>query len=96
MHLVDFLIDFGSSRFSCQIEKMNWEFMLPNSIFAYSFMCDDAEITTSKLYGSHVLETTHARHKKGRPCKEYRCGAGQIPSEGQVRTSHNSRVPELG
>ena len=26
----------------------------------------------------------------------HQCGAGQIPSEGQVRTSHNSRVLEMG
>ena len=28
--------------------------------------------------------------------REHRCGAGQIPSQGQVRTSHHSRVPEQG
>ena len=39
---------------------------------------------------------TPAQHKKKGPNREHRCGAGQIPSEGQVRTSHNSRVLERG
>ena len=34
-------------------------------------------------------------NKKGRPNREHRCGAGQILSECQVRTSHNSRVLEM-
>ena len=34
--------------------------------------------------------------KKERPNREHRCGADQIPSESQVRTSHNSRVLEKG
>ena len=38
----------------------------------------------------------HLHNKKGRPNREHRCGAGQIPSESQVRTSHNSRVLERG
>ena len=39
---------------------------------------------------------TPAQHKKKRPNREHRCGAGQIPSEGQIRTSHNSRVVKRG
>ena len=39
---------------------------------------------------------TLAQHKKKGPNREHRCGAGQIPSEGQVRTSHHSRVLERG
>ena len=39
---------------------------------------------------------TPAQHKKKRPNREHRCGAGQIPSECQIRTSHNSRVLERG
>ena len=39
---------------------------------------------------------TLAQHKKKGPNREHRCGAGRIPSEGQVRTSHNSRVLERG
>ena len=39
---------------------------------------------------------TPAQHKKKGLNREHRCGAGQIPSEGQVRTSHNSRVLERG
>ena len=38
----------------------------------------------------------HLHNKKGRPDREQRCGADQILSEGQVRTSHNSRVLEIG
>ena len=30
------------------------------------------------------------------PNREHQCGVGQIPSEGQVRISHNFRVPGLG
>ena len=57
---------------------------------------DDAEKRiTNKSHGPHVLETISAQHKKRRPNREHRCGVGQIPSESQVRTSHNSRVPEL-
>ena len=48
----------------------------------------------SELHGQHVLAMTHAQHKKKGPNKEHRCGASQIPSECQVRTSHNSRVLE--
>ena len=39
---------------------------------------------------------TPAQHKKKGPNREHRCGIGQIPSKGQVRTSHNSRVLERG
>ena len=38
---------------------------------------------------------TCTTQKRG-PNREHRCGVGQIPSEGQVRTSHNSRVLERG
>ena len=38
----------------------------------------------------------HLHYKKRKPNREHRCGAGQIPSEGQVRTSHSSRVLERG
>ena len=37
----------------------------------------------------------YLHNKKRRPNREHRYGAGQIPSEGQVRTSHHSRVLEL-
>ena len=39
---------------------------------------------------------TPTQHKKKGPSKEHRYGAGQIPPESQVRTSHNSRVLERG
>ena len=38
----------------------------------------------------------YLHNKKRRPSREHRCGADQILSEGKVRISHNSRVPELG
>ena len=38
----------------------------------------------------------HLHNKKRRPRREHRCGADQISSEGQVRTSHNSKVLERG
>ena len=43
-----------------------------------------------------MLETTPTQHEKRRPHREHRCGAGQVSSEGQVRISYNSRVPERG
>ena len=39
---------------------------------------------TSKPRDPHALETIPAQHKRRRPNKEHRCGAGQIPSDGQV------------
>ena len=39
----------------------------------------------NKSHSSHVLETTLAKQKQRRLCREYWCGTGQIPSEGQVR-----------
>ena len=57
---------------------------------------DDAENVTSELHGKHVIAMTLAQHKKKGPNREHRCGAGRIPSEGQVRTSHNSKVLEMG
>ena len=48
---------------------------------------------------SHTV-LTHSKQylhkKKRRPRREHRCDAGQIPFEGQVRTSHNSKVLEWG
>ena len=38
----------------------------------------------------------HLHNKKRRPRREHRYGAGQIPSECQVRTSHNSKALERG
>ena len=38
----------------------------------------------------------HLHNKKKRPSKEHQCGVGQIPFEGQVRTSHNSKVLKRG
>ena len=39
----------------------------------------------SKPHSPYVLETTPTKQKQRRPCRKYRCGIGQIPSEGQVR-----------
>ena len=43
-----------------------------------------------------IRSKQHLHNKNGRPNREHRCGAGQIPSKSQVRTSHNSRVLERG
>jgi len=61
-----------------------------------NFLNDDAEKSTSKSHGPHVLKTILAQHTKKRLNREHRCGTGQVPSEGQVRISYNSRVSELG
>ena len=56
---------------------------------------DDAE----KSPVSHTILTLSKQYlhsKKRRTNREHWCGAGQILSEGQVRTFHNSKVPELG
>ena len=49
---------------------------------------------------SYTTNTRSQRHlhntKKRGPNKEHRCGTGRIPSESQVKTSHNSRVLERG
>ena len=34
--------------------------------------------------------------QKRRPRREHECGAGQVPSKGQLRTSYNSRVLKRG
>ena len=57
---------------------------------------DDAKKINSEIHGKHAITTTLTQHKKRGPNREHRCGAGRIPSEGQVRTSHNSRVLERG
>jgi len=36
----------------------------------------------SKSHSPHILETTPAKQKQRKPCREYRCGTDQIPSEG--------------
>ena len=42
-----------------------------------------------------MLETAPAQ-KREDLIEKHRCGVGQVPFEGQARTSHNSKVPELG
>ena len=57
---------------------------------------DDVEKSTV----SYTANTRSQRHlhntKKRGPNRKHRCGADRIPSKGQVRTSHNSRVLEMG
>ena len=43
-----------------------------------------------------MLAMTPAQYKKKGLNREHRCGASQIPSEGQVRTSYNSKVLKRG
>ena len=59
------------------------------------YIYDDAKKSTV----SHtvlVCLKKHLYNKSRRPNREHRCDVGQVPFEGQVRTSHNSRVPERG
>ena len=35
----------------------------------------------NKSHNPYVLEITPAKQKRRRPCREYWCGTGQIPSE---------------
>ena len=56
---------------------------------------DDAKKITSEPHGSRTFETTPAQQKE-KTRREHWCGAGQIPSKGQVRTSHNSKVLKRG
>ena len=53
--------------------------------------CDDAEKSTLSHTASRARNNTYKEKK--RPNREHWCGTGQIPPEGQVRTSHNFRVP---
>ena len=49
------------------------------------FLNDDAEKSpVSHTVLAHSKQDLH--NKKRRPNREHRCGAGQIPFEGQVRT----------
>ena len=56
---------------------------------------DDVEKSTV-IHTILVRTKQHLHNKSTRPNREHRCGADQIPSEGQVRTSHNSKVLERG
>ena len=62
--------------------------------FSYSrhqlMMPKNHQWATQSLYTRNNTYMT-----KRRPNRKHRCGAGQIPSEGQVRTLHNSRVSKL-
>ena len=67
---------------------------------AYKSQSSPQTAPTDDAEKSPVSHTVFARskqylhNKQRRPNREYRCGVDQIPSEGQVRISHNSRVPE--
>ena len=56
---------------------------------------DDAEKSTIN-HTILVHSKQHLHNKIRRPNREHQCGAGQIPSKGQIRISHNSRMPEQG
>ena len=57
---------------------------------------DDARKSTVS-YTANMRSQRHLHNTKKRgPNREHRCDAGRIPSEGQVKTSHNSRVLERG
>ena len=67
-----------------------------NLICLCTYFSDDSEKSTV----SHMVFMCSKQHmcntKKRRPNREHRSDAGQVPSEGQVRTSHNSKVLERG
>ena len=50
----------------------------------------------SKSQSPQVLETTLAKQKQRRPCREYRCGTSQIPSEDQVRELSQLQSAKVG
>ena len=64
-------------------------------IFQIGIRCDDAKKIISEPHGSRTLERTPTQQKE-KTSREHRCGADQIPFEGQVRISHNSKVLEWG
>ena len=51
--------------------------------------------STVKYTQTRDHSDTYTTQKRG-PNREHRCGASRIPSEGQVKTSHNSRVLQRG
>ena len=52
--------------------------------FPQMALTDDAVNITSELHDPNARKS-HLHNKKRRPNREHRCGAGRIPSEGQVR-----------
>ena len=60
-----------NTHLSWSLKKMTLSLMMPKIV--------------SKSHSLHVLKTTPAKQQQRRPCKGYRCGIGQIPSESQVR-----------
>ena len=59
-------------------------------------LSDDAGKSTVSYTANTWLQRHLHNTKRSGPNREHWCGAGRIPSEGQVRTSYNSRVLELG
>ena len=58
-----------------------------NPFFLSSHMYDDDVVKiTNELYDPNARKN-HLCNKKRRLDREHRCGAGQIPSESQVKTS---------
>ena len=49
-------------------------------------MFDDVINLTSESHDSNRSNESPAQKRKKAPNREHRCGAGQIPFEGQVRT----------
>ena len=68
------------------------------NLFIYEkiiYIDDAGKLTVSYTVNMCSQWHLHNIKRKG-PSKKHWYGADQIPSEGQVRTSHNSRVLERG
>ena len=103
---LDLPLQGSRSQFVALIVSGGWHrahatFCLGGDNIAYKlllFPTDGANWWCRKINSkSHSLTCLkqYLHNKKRRPNREHRCGAGQISSEGQVRTSHHFKVPEL-
>ena len=61
--------------------------MACKSCFPQIVPTDDAQKSTVSYTVLMCSKQQYLHNKKRRPNREHRCGAGQIPSEGQVRIS---------
>ena len=51
----------------------------------FKFVIDEAVNLTSEKHNPCAQKSPTQKKKTRIPCKRHRCGAGQIPSESQVR-----------
>ena len=71
---------------------MTYKFSQPSHRWHQLMMLKKSPMSHKYL---RIQNSTYTTQKR-RPCREHRCGVSQVPSEGQVRTSYNSRVLEMG